>query len=291
MGILSDPGKVFARARDEREEKRKERAQRVKKRCSEAEWKLRVDLAAAYRIAAMEGMDDTINNHFTVRIPDTHPHQFLINAFGEGFDEITASSLVKIDTNGNVIDPGSQGGAVNRAGFVIHSAIHNARDDAVAVMHTHEENITAVSTRELLPISQTALVTGEITYHEYEGVAVSLAERETLKRDLGTTSSVMILRNHGVLTLGRSVAVAFARLFYVTKAAKIQVKASSLLRAGGQLHMPSKSVIEETSGPRSLDTEGVPTIKRDSVMQYADAVFRQFRRRLDRKNPGYNDCP
>ena len=228
----------------------------VRAKVGPAEWALRVDLAAAYRICALEGWDDSINNHFTVRIPGTQPEQFLINCFGMGFDEVTAGSLVKVDTEGNVIEAGSHGEAVNRAGFVIHSCVHAARPDACAVFHTHEKNVTSLSAMDcgLLPLSQTALLCGDVSYHDYEGIAISDDERASLGRDFGDTSNgILILRNHGVLTCGLTVAEAFTRLYYIHKAAAIQVKTMAAVAGGGARMNAVKPAVHglfSTGGPQ-----------------------------------------
>ena len=193
------------------------RAATIRKAVTPAEWDARVRLAAAYRAVALEGWDDAILNHLTVRVPGTH--HFLINNFGEGFDEVCASSLVKVDTDGNVVLAGSPGAAVNRAGFVIHSTAHRARADARCVMHTHEDAVTAVACTQggLLPLSQAALVCGDVRYHEYEGVAVSDAERASLKRDLGDrcctlpVTSMIFARQDILFATTKALAVAQSR--------------------------------------------------------------------------------
>src|SRR5437660_2921958 len=171
---------------------------------SPEEWQIRVELAAAYRMVAYYGWDDLIFTHLSARIPGPE-HHFLLNPYNLMFEEVTASSLVKVDVNGNAVEPTPF--ITNPAGFTIHSAIHMARDDAHAVMHLHTPAGQAVSAQSegLLPLTQTAmLVRGDIAYHDYEGVAVDLDERERIVADLGQKGA-MLLRNHGTLTVGETV--------------------------------------------------------------------------------------
>jgi ribulose-5-phosphate 4-epimerase/fuculose-1-phosphate aldolase len=201
-------------------------------RKDEAEWRARVDCAALYRLIALYGWDDMVFTHISLRLPGPD-HHFLINPYGFLFDEITASSLVKIDLDGNVLAPTPY--FINPAGFTIHSAIHAARDDAMCVVHCHTDAGVAVSAQKggLLPISQTAMAcTADLAYHDYEGVALELDERERLVADLGNRS-FMLLRNHGTLTVGDSAVSAFMRMFYLERACKMQV----LAQAGGELLM------------------------------------------------------
>jgi ribulose-5-phosphate 4-epimerase/fuculose-1-phosphate aldolase len=194
------------------------------------EWRARVDCAALYRLVALYGWDDMVFTHISLRIPGPE-HHFLINPYGFMFDEITASSLVKVDLDGNIIDPTPY--FINPAGFTIHSAIHAAREDATCVLHCHTDAGVAVSAQKcgLLPISQTAMAcTPDLAYHDYEGVALDLDERERLVADLGT-HSFMLLKNHGTLTVGDSAAGAFMRMFYLERACKMQV----LAQPGGEL--------------------------------------------------------
>lgn len=195
---------------------------------SDEEWAVRVDLAAAYRLVAHYGWDDLIFTHLSARVPGPE-HHFLINPYDMMFDEITASSLVKIDVEGQPVVPTSH--PVNPAGFTIHSALHMGRDDAHAVMHLHTPSGQAVSAMSegLLPHTQTAMIAlHEVAYHNYEGIATDLEERERLVEDLGE-KSLMILRNHGTLAVGRSVADCFMRLYYLERACDAQVK---MLSAG-----------------------------------------------------------
>jgi ribulose-5-phosphate 4-epimerase/fuculose-1-phosphate aldolase len=217
----------------------------VRDQVSAEEWAIRTDLAAAYRLVAMYGWDDMIFTHLSARVPGPE-HHFLINPYNLMFEEITASSLVKIDVEGKPIVETPY--IVNAAGFTIHSALHMARDDAMAVMHVHTKAGQAVSAQAagLMPLTQTAmLIRDEVTYHEYEGVATDLEERERLVADLGTKDA-MILRNHGTLTVGRSVADCFVKLYYLERACEAQVMA---LTAGPDgLYNPPQGTPEKAAG-------------------------------------------
>jgi len=191
-----------------------------------SEKELRVDLAACYRLVAHFGWDDLVFTHISVRLPGPD-HHFLINPYGMLFDEITASSLVKIDLHGNKVEPSEH--PINPAGFVIHSAIHAAREDISCVLHVHTPAGVAVSaqTAGLLPISQQSTIAlASLGYHAYEGIALSDAEKPRLVADLGT-SSALILRNHGLLTVGETVADAFLWMFNLQRACEIQLLAQS----------------------------------------------------------------
>lgn len=181
-------------------------------RCSPEEWKARVDLAACYRLIAHYGMSDMIANHISLRVPG-EDGAFLINAYGLLYEEITASSLLKIDHDGNILagpDFGPYDYGVNRAGFVIHSAVHAARPEVDCVIHTHTWAGMAVSSLEcgLLPLNQTSMRFLKIGYHDYQGVVLDLEEQDSLVKDLGDNEA-LILRNHGLLTVGRTVGEAF----------------------------------------------------------------------------------
>jgi ribulose-5-phosphate 4-epimerase/fuculose-1-phosphate aldolase len=207
-----------------------------------AEWQQRVELAACYRLLAHYKMTDLIYTHSTVRVPG-EPGHFLINPYGYRWEEITASSLVKIDVDGNKV--GDSPHRVNPAGFTIHSAVHMSRHDAAAVIHTHTRAGMAVSALKegLLPISQIALsFYGRIGIHEYEGIALDPGERERIIADLGETNCAVILRNHGLLAVGRSVAEAFQTIFYIERACEVQVAALSM---GHELVIPPKEVCEK----------------------------------------------
>ena len=209
---------------------------------SDAEWAARVDLAACYRLIAHYGMSDLVYNHATARIPGTE--HFLINAYGLLYTEVTASNLITIDLEGRVIRQGPTDLDVNRAGYVIHSAIHGARRDVGCVIHTHTRAGMAVSSMAcgLLPLTQSAMRFHDIAYHDYEGPAVDLAEQERLVRDLGRANA-MVLRNHGLLVAGASVAQAFNSLYWLEMACRAQVDA---MASRTELSVPSPEVVQKT---------------------------------------------
>ena len=212
----------------------------LKGKVSDEEWAIRVDLAAAYRLVAYYGWDDLIFTHLSARIPGPE-HHFLLNPYNLMFEEVTASSLVKVDTNGNPVEPTPF--LTNPAGFTIHSAIHMAREDAQAVMHLHTPAGQAVSAHceGLLPLTQTAmLVRGDLAFHDYEGVATDLDERERLVADLGTKGA-MILRNHGTLAVGASVGECFVKLYFIERACQAQIMA---LSAGDNCNNPPQGTPE-----------------------------------------------
>jgi ribulose-5-phosphate 4-epimerase/fuculose-1-phosphate aldolase len=219
-------------------------SRRVQDIVSEAEWNTRINLAAAYRLIAHFGMSDLIYNHITARVPGSHT-EFLINPYGMMYEEITASSLVKVDLDGNVLFNVDENFSVNRAGYVIHSAIHAARHDVECVIHTHTRAGMAVSVLEcgLLPLTQMAMRFDAIAYHEYEGVAVDLDEQSRLVKDLGERD-VMILRNHGLLSVGKSIAEAFNAMYWLEMACRAQVDA---MACNTPLHVPPQTVVEKTN--------------------------------------------
>ena len=242
------------------------------------EEQIRIDLAAAYRLVAMHGWDDLIFTHISARIPGPE-HHFLINPYGMMFEEITASSLVKIGMDGKAV--GHSPFSVNPAGFTIHSAIHEVREDAGCVMHLHTPDGTAVSTsrERLLPLNQTAqLVVADLAYHDYEGVALDLAERPRLQRDLGAKNS-MLLHNHGTLTVGRSCADAFLRMYFLERACTMQVRTRMLGGAEAD-HPTAPDVIEKNAA--LARSGGLPTLAEK-------LVWPALLRKLDRLDPGYRD--
>ncbi|GGB55965.1 class II aldolase [Tistrella bauzanensis] len=207
----------------------------------------RVDLAAAYRLVAHFGMDDSIFTHISARAPDGEDGhgRFLINPYGLRFDEVTASNLVTVDLDGRLIDD-PHGAGINAAGFTIHSAVHAARHDIHCVLHTHTVAGVAVSCQEhgLLPLNQWSLqFHNRIAFHEYEGIALDLAERERLVADLGD-AKVMILRNHGLLTCGRTVSEAFKLMYNLERSCRAQL---ALQSSGAPIHLPSEEVCQRTA--------------------------------------------
>ena len=210
---------------------------------SDDEWAIRVDLAAAYRMVASYGWDDLIFTHLSARIPGPD-HHFLLNPYQLMFEEVTASSLIKVDVHGNPVEPTPF--ITNPAGFTIHSAIHMAREDAQAVMHLHTPAGQAVAAHSegLLPLTQTAmLVRGDLAFHDYEGVAVDLDERERLVANLGDKSA-MILRNHGTLAVGKTIGECFVKLYFLERACQAQVMA---LSAGEDVNLPPQGSPEITA--------------------------------------------
>jgi len=212
---------------------------------SPQEWQARVDLAACYRLMDKYGMTDLIYNHITARIPDSDDH-LLINLYGLLYKEITASSLVKIDVEGNVVWKPDTDYAINVSGYVIHGAIHKARPEVKCVIHTHTRAGMAVSAMKcgLLPLSQTAIrFVGHIGYHDYEGPAIDLDERERLVRDLGPHDA-MIMRNHGLLTCGASIQQAFNTMYQLELSCRSQV---DVMAARTELCMPGENVLAHTA--------------------------------------------
>jgi ribulose-5-phosphate 4-epimerase/fuculose-1-phosphate aldolase len=215
----------------------------VKRKVTKAEWDQRVNLAACYRLVAMYGWDDLVFTHISARVPGPD-HHFLINPYGMTFAEVTASSLVKVDLDGNKVMKSPFD--INPAGFVIHSAIHAAREDAICVLHTHSLNGTAVSAQEqgILPLSQkSTFVLASLAYHDYEGLAVSADEKVRLVRDLGDKRFLM-LRNHGLITIGETVADAFLFMYQFEAACAIQVRAQT---SSGQFVLINPDVLATVS--------------------------------------------
>jgi ribulose-5-phosphate 4-epimerase/fuculose-1-phosphate aldolase len=238
------------------------------------ERQLRRDLAALYRIVALFGWDDLLATHISVRLPGPG-HQFLINPLGLLFEEITASSLVKVDLDGRVLE--ERPVLINPAGFTIHSAVHAAREDARCVMHLHTVAGTAVSSQAqgLLPLNQTAMLfNGRLSYHDYEGIALDLDERERLVRDLGDKWA-MLLRNHGTLTVGTSIGQAFQTMYFLERACAMQVAAQS---GHAELLIPAAPVQDLVARQTA------------SFGDIADRLlWPAMLRRLDRIDTGYRD--
>jgi ribulose-5-phosphate 4-epimerase/fuculose-1-phosphate aldolase len=245
----------------------------VREQVSAEEWQLRVELAAAYRLVAQFGWDDLIFTHISARVPGEQ-HHFLINPYGMLFEEITASSLVKIDLSGNVVLPSPY--QINPAGFTIHSAIHAAREDAHCVMHTHSLNGVAVSAQKngVLPLSQQSIfVLASLAYHDYEGVALNEEEKPRLVRDLGTKHYLM-LRNHGLLTVARSVADAFLFMYLFEATCTIQVRAQA---GGGELVSIPRPIIDGATQQAERVTRGAG----------GTLAWPALLRKLDRLDPSY----
>ncbi|HLJ64252.1 MAG TPA: class II aldolase/adducin family protein [Stellaceae bacterium] len=240
---------------------------------SEAERKVRVELAACYRLAQREGWDELIYNHISARVPGAE-HHFLINPFGLAFEEVTASNLVKVDLDGTII--GESATPINAAGFTIHSAVHAAKPDIGCVIHLHTEAGMAISMLEkgLAPLSQTAMFFhGRIGFHDYEGVALNLEERERLVRDLGD-NAIVILRNHGTLVACPTIGQAFVTMFLLEKAARAQLKA---MATGARLNEAPSSAVEITSRFGRSGKGG------------SEHAWAAMMRRLDRIDPSYKN--
>ena len=247
----------------------------IQPRVGDAEWLQRVDLAACYRLVALFGWDDLIFTHISARVPGPE-HHFLINPYGFMFEEITASSLIKVDLHGNKLDDTPH--EINPAGFTIHSAVHAAREDATCVLHLHSVNGVAVSAQQegVQPLSQHSIfVLSSLGYHDYEGVALVDDEKPRLVHDLGTKRFLM-LRNHGLLTVGRSVAEAFVAMYFFETSCRIQVAAMS----GGQpLRRIGQSIIDGAQAQWEQVTRGTG----------GGLAWPALLRKLDRINPGYRN--
>jgi ribulose-5-phosphate 4-epimerase/fuculose-1-phosphate aldolase len=247
----------------------------IREQVTGEEWQARVDLAAAYRLVALYGWDDLIFTHISARVPGPE-HHFLLNPYGMLFEEVTASSLVKIDLNGEKVSDSPY--FINPAGFTIHSAVHAAREDALCVMHLHTDYGIAVSAQKqgLLPISQQAMFPlASLAYHDYEGLALNEEEKPRLVTDLGN-KNYMILRNHGLLTVGRSAAEAFLHIYILERACRIQILAQS---GGGCLHQVSENIIGLTAKQMQAVTVG----------QGAELAWPGLLRKLDRINSSFRD--
>jgi ribulose-5-phosphate 4-epimerase/fuculose-1-phosphate aldolase len=274
------------------------RARSLRDRVSPQEWDVRVDLAACYRLVARYGMTDLVYNHITVRVPGPEEH-ILINPYGMLYEEITASSLIKVDLDGNVVaKPDGIDYSVNAAGYVIHSAVHAARPDVQCVIHTHTRAGIAVSALEegLLPLSQTAMrFHGQLAYHDYEGPAFNRGERERLVRDLGPRNA-MVLRNHGLLACGPSIPQAFNVIYWLENACRIQV---DVLGCNRPVRLPAREVIEGTAAALSgaeitLDNEREtnPHLNADAQRSgsgYGLLEWPALLRMLDRADASYRD--
>jgi len=247
----------------------------IRDQISEQEWQTRVDLAAAYRLVALYGWDDLIFTHISSRVLGGE-HHFLLNPYGMMFEEVTASSLVKVDLAGNKVVESPY--FVNPAGFTIHSAVHAAREDALCVMHLHTDYGIAVSAQRegLLPISQQAMLALQsLAYHDYEGLALNEDEKPRLVSDLGDKNH-MILRNHGLLTVGRSPAEAFLAMFLLERACKIQILAQS---GNSELVRVPDPIV------RLVESQ----VKAVTVGQGAALTWPGLLRKLDRIDASYRD--
>ena len=244
----------------------------LKTSVSAEEWQARVDLAATYRLVAMQGWDDMIFTHISARVPGPE-HHFLINPYGLLFEEITASSLIKIDLDGNKLQDDYP---VNHAGFVIHSALHKHRLDVGCVIHLHTTDGVAVAAQAdgLLPLDQHAMmVLGDLAYHDYEGIALELEERERLVSDIGN-KNFMLLRNHGTLAVGKNCADAYLRIYYLERACAMQTRA---LAGGVRLNIPNQGVPEKAAGQGAFGFDGF----------MGELAWPALLRKVERSDPGF----
>jgi ribulose-5-phosphate 4-epimerase/fuculose-1-phosphate aldolase len=252
------------------------RTANVRDQVSSDEWDARVNLAAAYRLVALYGWDDLVFTHISARVPGSE-HHFLINPYGWMFEEINASSLVKVDLEGRKVM--SSPYDINPAGFTIHSAVHAAREDALCVMHIHSPNGVAVSAQKngLLPISQqSTIVLSSLAYHDYEGIALNEAEKPRLVRDLGDKSFLM-LRNHGLLTVGSTIADAFLFMYTFEVSCMIQVRAQA---GGNELIFIDKPILDgvQTAAKKATGGAGGGALAWPALL-----------RKLDRADPSFRD--
>ncbi|WP_299001950.1 class II aldolase/adducin family protein [uncultured Shewanella sp.] len=248
----------------------------LKGKVSAQEWQTRVELAACYRLFVMQGWDDLIHTHVSARIPDSE--HLLINAFGLSFDEITASNLVKIDINGNIVDPECPL-EINPAGFTIHSAVHEARHDDQCALHVHTNETIAVASLEegLLPLSQYSMFAlASLSYHDYEGLAVDHDEKVRLQKDLGNTN-FMLLRNHGALTMGKTIGDAFMHMYDLVRACQVQIQVMS---TGMKPIYVDQSIVDGIKAQANIVHSGLtggqkawPAMMRKVLRQYPDFVY------------------
>jgi ribulose-5-phosphate 4-epimerase/fuculose-1-phosphate aldolase len=247
----------------------------VREQVSKEEWEVRVNLAACYRLMAEYDMVEMVANHISARVPGTHD-EFLINPYGMLYEEMTASSMIRIDIDGNVLFNATEYG-INQAGFVIHSAIHKARHDVDCIIHTHTLAGMAVSAMKcgVLPLAQSSMRFRDIAYHDFEGVAIRMDEQERLVQSLGDREA-MVLRNHGLLTVGPTIAECFNNMYRFERACQLQVMA---LSCNTELQLPPDEVVQYTN------KQMLPGVRRRMGLLEWPAMLRK----LDRKDPSYAD--
>ena len=252
-----------------------QKSQSVREQVGKEEWEARVNLAACYRLMHEFGMTEMIANHISARVPGT-PDQFLINPYGMLYEEMTASSMIRIDIDGNILFNATEYG-INQAGYVIHSAVHSARHDVDCVIHTHTLAGMAVSAMKtgLLPLAQTAMRFGDVAYHDYEGPALNLDERARLVADLGDREA-MILRNHGLLTVGPSIPESFNNMFRLERACQLQV---TTLSCNAEIILPPAEIVKQTQDGFK------PGVRRRWGLIEWPALLRK----LDKIDPSYRD--
>ena len=243
---------------------------------SDAEWEARVSLAACYRLMPLFGMSDLVYNHITARVPGEED-RILINPYGYMYEEITASSLITINAEGDVLFNPQPDYGVNQAGYVIHSAVHQARHDVGCVIHTHSRAGMTISTLKcgLLPLTQTAMRFGEVAYHDYEGPALDLDERKRLVKDLGQCEA-MILRNHGLLVASADIAQAFNAMYWLEMACRVQVDA---MACNTELNIPPQDVVAKANHLYRPETR-----RPFGIMEWPAML-----RYLDRRDPSYSN--
>ena len=259
------------------------RLKEVRAEMTEAEWSQRVNLAAAYRLVAYYGWDDLVDTHISARVPGPE-HHFLINPYGLMFDEITASSLVKVDLDGTIIGEGEYG--INYAGYVIHSAIHAVRDDAhwIAHFHTRDGMGASAHAEGLLPISQRALyIIPRLGYHDYEGVALNLDERERLQHDLGD-KQFLLLRNHGTLALGKTAGSAWSAIYQLEEACSAQVAAL----AGGRENVLIAPDDAQEEALRQIAERPAAARAAEGKKPHDQLAWEAVLRTVQRKLPGFD---
>ena len=252
-----------------------QKSQSVREQVGKEEWEARVNLAACYRLMHEFGMTEMIANHISARVPGT-PDQFLINPYGMLYEEMTASSMIRIDIDGNILFNATEYG-INQAGYVIHSAVHSARHDVDCVIHTHTLAGMAVSAMKtgLLPLAQTAMRFGDVAYHDYEGPALNLDERARLVADLRDREA-MILRNHGLLTVGPSIPESFNNMFRLERACQLQV---TTLSCNAEIILPPAEIVKQTQDGFK------PGVRRRWGLIEWPALLRK----LDKIDPSYRD--
>ena len=256
----------------------------VRASVSPEEWAVRVDLAAAYRLVHEYGWTDMIYNHISVRVPGADDH-FLLNAFGLAYEEITASSLIKVDLAGKIVHAPDPAYSINMAGYVIHSAVHEARHSAGCVIHTHTPAGMAVAALKcgLLPLCQTAMRFARIAYHDYEGVALETDEKQRLVANLGD-SDVMVLRNHGLLAVGRTIPEAFNNMYRLERACQVQLMA---MACDTELNLPSEQSVKNANTQLSVNKAAGYAGR--ATPPFGIMEWPALLRRLDRKDPSYRD--
>eukprot|EP00468_Gymnochlora_sp_CCMP2014_P003969 CAMPEP_0167761294 /NCGR_PEP_ID=MMETSP0110_2-20121227/12087_1 /TAXON_ID=629695 /ORGANISM="Gymnochlora sp., Strain CCMP2014" /LENGTH=301 /DNA_ID=CAMNT_0007647951 /DNA_START=38 /DNA_END=943 /DNA_ORIENTATION=+ len=299
MGIIGC--KLLTTGSEKKEATKGERFEEAKKEMPSGlekygpkEWKLRVELAAAYRIAAHMGWDEIIYNHISVRIIEPDGKEaFLINPFGLRFDEVTASSLLKVTADGKVIDPGSSDYGFNYAGFVIHGAIHDAREDINCIFHTHDKDMQAVSNMKcgLLPLSLESTSIGPViskTGHPFQGITTDDAERPALIKALGEKALILFLNNHGTLACGKSIPDAFFKMFILARACSYQVV--TMAAVGGdvsKLHLVDEKVREEKNVKKRLAGVAEKGGGREEATSKTDRTFYAMMRMMEQRDPSF----